>query len=188
MATAEVWTIPLNKPNLTDDAAILSQDEKARAARFRFEDDRIRWIRAHSALRQILGNLLNVSPTELVFAAGIHGKPTLVGHPGTEFNLSHSGEYAMVAVSDCAVGIDLERIRERVDMAALLRRLSEADLPDEIPGLYSRWTQREARSKAAGGELFAAPGSDIFALDIIAPEGYSASIACVGSVPSVCYH
>lgn len=188
LATVEVWTIPLKRPGLPDDTAFLSLDEQVRAARFRFDDDRMRWIRAHSALRQILGNQLNVSPAALTFTAGAHGKPSLAGGLGTEFNLSHSGDYAMVAVSDRAVGIDIEQIRVQVDMAVLLRRLSETDLPDDIPGLYRRWTQREARSKAAGGELFAAPRSDIFALDIVAPEGYSASIASVGSLPSVRYH
>ena len=185
MAHVDVWTIALNQPLPSYDRAILSDTERERAARFRFEDDRVRWLRAHAALRTILGAELGIRPQDLEFTIGVHGKPALANQPACQFNLSHSGEYALIAVSEAAVGADIERIRDKVDMAALLRRLSETDLPDTTPALYSRWTQREAKSKAAGGELFAAPRPDIYALDIPAPEGYAASIACVGSMPTV---
>lgn len=180
-----MWTVALNQSLPFYDHAHLCAAECERAARFRFEDDRTRWLRAHAFLRTILGAELGLHPAALEFTKGEHGKPALANDPACEFNLSHSGEYALIAVSEVAVGIDVERIRDKVDMAALLRRLSETDLPDTTQALYNRWTQREAKSKAAGGELFAPPRPDIHALDIAAPEGYSASIACVGSVPVV---
>src|ERR1700679_2116383 len=48
-----VWTIPLDTPGR---AEWLSADEATRAARFVFEKDRVRWIRARSALRSVLSN------------------------------------------------------------------------------------------------------------------------------------
>ena len=187
MPLIDVWTISLAEPRPGQEA-ILSPDELTRAARFRFETDRIRWTRTRSALRSILGRCLNQPPRGLQFLSGSHGKPSLHPESHLHFNLSHAGEYALIAVAETTpVGVDIERIRPKVDIAALLRRLSETDLPDTIPALYQRWTQREARSKAAGGELFAPPRADIIALDIHAPEGYAASIACAGSPPVVRY-
>ena len=95
----------------------------------------------------------------------------------------------MIAVArNCPVGVDLEKIREDLDIAPLLRRLGETNLPDlSVPGLYHRWTQREARSKAAGAALFDTPREDSHAVDVSAPDGYAASVALIGENPVVRY-
>ena len=130
----DLWTIPLTRECPTH----LSEDEVARANRFRFEEDRIRWIRARSSLRLILSRYAGSDPAELVFCYGKHGKPALVGATGVEFNLSHSGDWAMVAVArSVPVGVDIERMRANVDIAALLRRLGETDLPQAEAGALS---------------------------------------------------
>lgn len=108
--------------------------------------------------------------------------------PGIEFNLSHAGDFAMIAVTETVpVGIDIERIRPEIEIAKLLDRLGETDLPQTIPELYARWTRREARTKAVGGQLFAAPTEDIHAVDLAAPEGYCAAVAARGFVTAVSY-
>ena len=60
---------------------------------------------------------LGLDPRALEFSRGEHGKPMLAT-PGTgplQFNLSHSGDLALYAVSDAgAVGIDVEVRRRRV--------------------------------------------------------------------------
>ncbi|MES1260124.1 MAG: phosphopantetheine-protein transferase, partial [Acidobacteriota bacterium] len=90
----DIWTIPLDEPR----ALLLSPDEEARANRLRFVSDRVRWSHAHSALREILGRHLNRPPLEITFDLGQHGKPAVAG---LEFNLSHAGSWAMIAVSSC---------------------------------------------------------------------------------------
>jgi 4'-phosphopantetheinyl transferase len=180
----ELWTIPLARPCPT----FLSENEEARASRFRFDEDRIRWIRARSSLRLILSKYAGCDPGALAFASGPHGKPALVPANGIEFNLSHAGDWAVIAVSrSIPVGVDIERLRLNVEMAALLHRLGEADLPDSDLDLYRRWTRREAKSKASGGALFDTPAADIHAVDIEAPAGYAGSVALVGCEPVVRY-
>jgi 4'-phosphopantetheinyl transferase len=170
----ELWTVPLD----SDRTAQLAPDEIARAARFHSEKDRRYWTNARLALRTILATYAGEPPESLHFVTSEHGKPALDPHTGIEFNLSHAGDFALIAVSRSApVGVDIERIRPNVDIAALLRRLGETDLPETIPELYHRWTRREARSKAAGGQLFVAPPPGIHAIDVPAPEGYAASVA-----------
>jgi 4'-phosphopantetheinyl transferase len=176
----DLWTIPLTRVCPTH----LSEDETARANRFRFEEDRIRWIRARSSLRLILSRYAGDDPARLVFRYGKHGKPALLPFTDIEFNLSHAGDWAIIAIArSIPVGVDIERMRGNVDMAALLRRLGETDLPQAEPELYRTWTRREARTKAEGGALFDKPADHTCAIDIAAPAGYAASVALAGYQP-----
>lgn len=175
----DLWTIPLTRewPNR------LSEDEAARAKRFKFEEDRVRWTRARSSLRIILSRYAGEDPTDIVFRYGKYGKPML-SFSSVQFNLSHSGDWAIVAVArDVPVGVDIERMRPDVDIAALLERLGETDLPKTAPELYQVWTRREAKTKAVGGALFDKPAEDVCAVEITAPQGYAASVALLGFRP-----
>jgi 4'-phosphopantetheinyl transferase len=182
----DVWTIALDEPR----EVLLTEEEQARADRFRFERDRVHWSRARSALRAVLGRYLNAAPLEISFALGAHGKPSV---EGLEFNLSHAGGWAMIAVSEgAAVGIDLEAIRAKVDMGALLARIGETQLGGgvyEMPraDLFQVWARREARTKAVGGPLMEIPVGDLRVVDLVAPEGFAAALAMVGCDPLIRY-
>ena len=180
----DVWAVSLAHPAPTH----LSEEETARAKRFKFEEDRVRWTRARSSLRLILSRYAGEDPAQIGFTFGPHGKPSLLPFSDVEFNLSHAGDWALVAVTrGVPVGIDIERFREKVDMRPLLERLGETDLPEATQDLYQRWTLREAKSKAAGGALFDTPPANICAVKVNAPEGYAASVALIGYEPEIRY-
>lgn len=180
----DLWTVSLTTPAPSQ----LPDDEKQRAARFKFEEDRVRWIRARSSLRLILSRYVGDDPFRIAFEYGPHGKPALPPINDVQFNLSHSGDWAMIAVTHgVPVGVDIERIRPGLDMAPLLERLGETSLPRESGDLYRVWTRREARVKAEGGALFEKPAENICAVDVDAPDGYVASLALVGYEPDVHY-
>jgi 4'-phosphopantetheinyl transferase len=182
VSNVDVWLISLEREGQT----ILSADEEIRAARFRFNDDRARWIRAHSALRVILAACTGLSARELRFSVGPHGKPAVVDGMGVEFSLSHAGCWAMVAVTrGIPVGVDIERIRENVNMGALLRRLGEQVPEGGEADLYRVWTRREAMSKAVGGALLEPPAGDLRVTGLDAPAGYVAALALLGFDPRV---
>src|SRR5690348_18513153 len=121
----ELWTISLTR----DLPSHISEDELARANRFKFEADRVRWIRARSALRMILSRYAGEDPGNLVFSYGTHGKPSIpLSH--IQFNLSHGGVWALVAVSRwIALGLDMGQMGPKVDLAGLLGRLGGTVLP-----------------------------------------------------------
>jgi len=75
-------------------AAVLSPDAQARAARFRFDQERERYSVGRGALRAILGAYADRNPASLAFEYGPFGKPALSGLYGLAFNLSHSGRLA----------------------------------------------------------------------------------------------
>jgi 4'-phosphopantetheinyl transferase len=179
----DIWTIDLDAPR----PLALNADEQARAARFRFEKDRRHWGNARSALRQILSGYLGMQPLDFEFIYGKDGKPALQSG-GLEFNISHSRNWAMFAVTQSVpVGIDLEWIRESVDIANLLRRIGETRLTGSTEELFRVWTRREARTKAVGGPLMEIPDADLRVADLVAPECFAASLALLGVDPAPCY-
>jgi len=141
---------------------LLSEDERERAARFRFDVHRIRYIAGRAQLRMLLAGYLDASPTELVFSYGPNDKPSLAA-PAPFFNLSHSEALALYAVTrDAEVGVDVELydaafpsrgIPERFfapDEVRALRALPEDRQPR---GFLELWTRKEAFIKARGDGL-----------------------------------
>lgn len=158
-----------------------------RAARFRFERDRQHWSRARSALREVLARYAEVHPLELGFSLGPFGKPSLTGFLH-HFNLSHAGEWAVVAVSyQGPVGVDIERIRPDVDIAKLLVRIGEPAPNVPAAELFQIWARREARTKTTGTPLMEMPAVDVLSTDLPAPPGYAAAVAMQGFIPAPRY-
>ncbi len=161
-----VWFCDLFRHELDRAAlvALLSTDERNRAARFAFERDRQRFMLSHGLLRLILARYVGDAPGQLQFETGAHGKPSLrrrshTGEP-MEFSLSHSGQYAVVAVADGrAVGVDVEVCRPDVDALKLAQRFFAPGESQRIaqvhgqeqPGMFYRyWTGKEAYLKGRG--------------------------------------
>lgn len=146
--------------------ALLSAEERQRAARFRFDRDRDDFIAARGILRILLGRYLNAAPEELLFDYNAHGKPHLreaAKHARCRFNLSHSHGLALFAFSRRReLGVDLERIRSDIEVEAIAdrffsareRHLLQALPPAErLSAFFVCWTQKEAYVKARGKGL-----------------------------------
>lgn len=155
----DVWRVRMN---LAADPALalfaLSADERDRAARFRFAEDRARFVFSRSALRAILGRYLGKEPASLAFHVGAFGKPSLVGY-SLAFNASASGSVALVAVSDLDLGVDVEHERDDVDPLELAatafspderEALARAPLADRRRAFFAGFTRKEAVIKAKG--------------------------------------
>ncbi|HLZ61780.1 MAG TPA: hypothetical protein VKR06_32970 [Ktedonosporobacter sp.] len=122
-----VWRVHLDVsfPLVAQYQELLSPEEQASAQRFYFERDRSRWIVARGLLRILLGRYTHTNPRHLCFQTNAYGKPTLVfptRYPPLEFNLSHSADLALYALSwQRPLGVDGEYMR--------------ADIP------YDEWAQ-----------------------------------------------
>jgi 4'-phosphopantetheinyl transferase len=141
----------------------LSPDEKARADRFHFVNDRNRFVAARGLLRELLGKYLHQAPAGLEFSYGEHGKPSLSGgdaSSGLCFNLSHSAGLVVYAIAkERNLGIDVEHIRPESAGDDIAKRYFSArevsDLqtlpPDaKVEGFFHCWTRKEAYLKATG--------------------------------------
>jgi 4'-phosphopantetheinyl transferase len=141
----------------------LSPEEKARADRFHFANDRNRFIVARGLLRELLGKYLQQTSASLEFSYGEHGKPSLSGgnaSSGLCFNLSHSAGLVVYAIArERNLGIDVEHVRPGSagdDIAQRYfssREVSDLrTLPPEarVEGFFHCWTRKEAYLKATG--------------------------------------
>ena len=79
-----VWRVSLEETHASKLQSLLDDDERMRAARYRFPEHRNRFIVARGALRSILGVYLDTEATALRFSYSDYGKPALAeGSPGT---------------------------------------------------------------------------------------------------------
>ena len=163
-----VWWASLNPPQqtLSGRIALLSADENARAERFYFERDRLRYIAGRSYLRILLGAYLECDPAQIEFNYSPLGKPALkTTFDGRvlQFNLSNSNNRVLYVFSwERQVGIDLERVHPMPDEDDFARQFfcaSENALLRSFSGdakrkkFFELWTCKEALLKAMGDGL-----------------------------------
>jgi len=156
-----VWAFALDVPpeRISALATTLSTDERQRAEQFRFPRLRERFIVGRGGMRAILARYTGSDPSRLQFSYSLRGKPRLTDS-ALEFNLAHSDELALLAVTDSVpVGVDVELIRPMPDGLDIARRFfaaSEvaafADVPTDAhdEAFFNLWTRKEAWLKATG--------------------------------------
>jgi 4'-phosphopantetheinyl transferase len=145
--------------------ATLSDEEKERADRFRFDYDRQNFVLRRGLLRQLLGDALCVAPSRIRFASTEVGKPYIAfpENAGLWFNLAHSGRQIVYAFSKHPdIGIDIERIRTVDDIDQLALKYFSAEeyaiivnLPswEKNKAFIRIWCIKEALIKASGCPL-----------------------------------
>jgi 4'-phosphopantetheinyl transferase len=193
----DVWAFSLDaQPDDIDRwLALLSDEERSRAARFARAADRESYLVAHGALRSLLARYCGIGPQALTFAQTRHGKPILA-HPSDtalHFNLAHAGSGGLLAVSRGSdVGVDLETARDDVDTLSVARRffcdVERAAIEDAPPPLRSHtflryWVAKEAVLKAQGSGL--ARPLDAFAIRF-SDDGDTAAVAAATDASMAC--
>ena len=146
---------------------ILSEQEKQRYHRFRLESDRQQYVVSHALLRMALSRATGgeVDPRCWQFTEDSRGKPMIAataGLPYLNFNLSHSGHAAAIAVSlTCPLGIDIEPAVQTVNFDIFDSMLSAGERaylnsrPASLRQLdfVRLWTLKEAYAKLLGRGL-----------------------------------
>ena len=164
-----LWSVPLeiSADNQEILFGLLAEDERRRARRYLFDDDRRRFIACRGRLRRILAGYLGKQPRQVAFQYTGLGKPALDdasnASPPLFFNVSHSGELALVAIThEGELGADVERQRSLRDMQGLATRFFSQQessglfrmAPEFQPTAFFRiWTRKEAILKATGKGL-----------------------------------
>ncbi len=189
------FSLDAGKDRLNELRELLSFEELERAARFRFDRDRNRFIACRGILRKLLGFREN-------FVYGPFGKPMLP-NSDVHFNVSHSHGMAMIAVTRGGeVGCDIERIDasfaddkipERFFSTLEVAALRALPIEHQCQAFFRCWTRKEAYIKACGMGmsmaldsfdvtlgaeaqlLRGAEGWSFHAVD--APAGYAAALA-----------
>jgi 4'-phosphopantetheinyl transferase len=185
-----IWFFPteISTEQYAEYRKILSREELERADRFVFDNDRVRFVASHGMLRTRLAGYCGARPETLVFRAGSHGKPVLMESAvPIQFNLSHSGSRAAIAVtSGPRCGVDIEKIRRDVSDQEIAQRffctleiewLRSLSAPQRIHGFFRLWAVKEAILKAVGKGL-SMPLSDVDTSQVI--NGTSSFVSLPG--------
>lgn len=148
-----------NKSAYSRAFSCLNSERQKKAEAIKKESTRLQSVAAGYLLYYALKEL-GIDLKDLSFIKGAKDKPYIKEHPEIFFNLSHSNDYAVLAISDKEVGIDIEKLRP-VRSPLVVKALGQeaADqllsLPDteQIMEFFRQWTMKESYGKYTGEGL-----------------------------------
>lgn len=163
---ADIWLTRLDMVSKLQRAsyhALLSNDEKARYARYVAPDAAEQFLVARALLRITLSRYYQTAPHNWQFGTSRYGKP-FIQHPESShklsFNISHTRGLVACVVSETAcVGIDVEDLSRQLEFRSLAQHsfspqeaatLSDLSSPELADQFYTFWTLKEAYIKARG--------------------------------------
>ncbi|MED0766360.1 4'-phosphopantetheinyl transferase family protein, partial [Aneurinibacillus thermoaerophilus] len=135
---------------------LLNRETKKKISRFLNESDKIRSLLSHLFLKYLISRELSRDLTDIELAYEKYGKPYLLSSKGLSFNISHSGEFIAIAISNENVGIDIQEYID-LDYEELAMRfftkqeynyISSASNVKE--NFFRIWTLKESYLKARG--------------------------------------
>lgn len=156
----DVWRLALGDIEHDDPhwLALLSDAEQQQMRRYHFARDQLRFGATRATLRWLLAANMDTQASALVFEENPYGKPIVPGGPA--FNVSHSGEYALIAIARAGdIGVDIEWCNPDIDALELARFFFTRAETDALRArrndtrsawFYRIWTAKEATLKAAG--------------------------------------
>ncbi len=157
-ARIDLWQFSLTH-ELKNTFELLNAQEQERAERFYFSKHKRRFATARATMRIILARYLNTSAEELEFTYNAHGKPEVIGTTKLQFNISHTGDLALLAVGkNFPLGVDIEKYSARPYEGIAKNLFSHQEYEEFIkvplalkPAIFFHvWAQKEAFIKACG--------------------------------------
>ena len=157
----DVWVgdVLSQKIESNDYWSMLNGDEREKAMTFIRLELQQKYIKTRGRLRRVLSSYLKIEPQQIQIKVGQYGKPYLE-HNSLHFNLSHSKNKIVIAVSNCSeVGVDVEEYRQQRNLKGLVEKcFSEQEqlywysLSEQQKSFmfYHFWVRKEAFVKAVG--------------------------------------
>lgn len=160
----DVWRINMTTlvPHLSDLQKLLDLQETEKTQRYHQEKDRQSRIISRAVLRILLGRYLATGPKEIRFQLDYNKKLLLqnISAKNLHFNVSHSGDWILIAFSINPIGVDVEQINTSFTYQNLLdfsfsleeKNYLESGI-NQHKNFYKLWTRKEALLKATGKGL-----------------------------------
>ena len=172
-----------------DEQELLGSDELTRANNFFFQRDRNRFIKDRINLKKILSQYVRSNPKDMDVSIKENGKPYLKNSK-IEFNISHSEDLSVYAVSKNEIGVDIEKIREIPNIEGIVKyfftekeagqvKFSEGKQRNRI--FLKIWTQKEAVGKMLGiGLGHLDENNSKYYVEDISPHNYYVGALAIG--------
>lgn len=164
-STINIWSFPTSASHHVFETfkKVLIPEERDRALRFRFHHLCTSFVIARGALRYLLGHYLNCHPADVSLVRGLKGKPAVESPSNLQFNMTHSGDLAVIALTlRREIGVDIEQIRPLADMQQIAKHFFCPEEAAEVMfapeaerdrAFFLCWTRKEAYIKATGDGL-----------------------------------
>ena len=149
-----LYALDLRSPTLqrwSDLLPTLSEHRQRQVLACRQESDRVRTAGA-AWLLQFALQKAGIPTFQQTFTENPWGKPLLADRDDLHFSLSHSGHWAVCAICDTPVGVDVELLRCTLRIARRFFHPEELTATDSV-FLTRLWTAKEAFVKALGRGL-----------------------------------
>jgi len=171
-------------------AALLSHEEKEHLRGYRSPDASVRYVVTRALVRSVLSERLRQPAAQIVLSRTSTGKPVL--DDSLHFNITHSGDLVLMAVTDTRpVGVDVERRRPVARVDALEARwLTAAERNDynqlralgldDSDAFLRIWSLKEARLKALGVGIAGAGDAPVESVEALPLDDLLAALAPSG--------
>lgn len=161
LSTDDVLIYTLHLPEYSEVAKDLSRflnpEERNRSERYYKEKDRNQFIICRAILKIVLAAHTKSDLNTIHLDYQFNKKPFLASHPELHFNISHSEDFAAIAISQSKVGIDIEYMSKNFDFIPILPDVfTDIEIKDienatnKEYTFYSYWTRKEAFAKGLG--------------------------------------
>jgi len=134
----------------------LPEERRTKALKFRFELGQYLCAKAYLLLKQGLREEYGIVE-DAAWTYGEHGKPSLKDYPDIHFNLSHCKKGIACALGRHPVGIDIERIQYKDNLATYVLNDNELDkvrnADNPAVAFTTFWTMKESYMKLTGTGL-----------------------------------
>lgn len=160
----------------------IDKNEKVKAARLRFAEDRYTYLLCHTLLRLILSKKLNTKISGIRIIQEGTEKPHLKGN-AFFFNISHTRDAFAFAISQYTeVGVDLEKVNINIDFKSIITRFFSKeeskfifDAPEDSRNrFFLVWTRKEALLKAKGTGII----SDLSTVEVVSTKNLIRGQSC----------
>jgi len=157
-----IWKLDIlsQKPQFLQLEQLLNAEEKARAARFHQQKDAQQFTVTRAVLKILLADAASSAPENIKIMLSENNKPLIPENTGVHFNVSHSGDEAVIAIAKQPVGIDVEQMQTDFDYHSVAEyAFSEAESAQVQKSGHPRqeffriWTRKEAFLKGLGTGL-----------------------------------
>ncbi|WP_020605331.1 4'-phosphopantetheinyl transferase family protein [Spirosoma spitsbergense] len=157
MAVFRFWIADKIPPDY--EKTTLQPDEISRARRFHRPEDRSRFVYARHMLRTLAGRYTHQQPNEICFTVSTNRKPEIRDTNHWYINVSHAGQWVLIAIGITSVGVDVEENKPDFTFQDVLTHSFTAfeqqyiEANDSRLLFYRSWTRKEALVKATGKGL-----------------------------------
>ncbi len=161
----KIYGVQISKPlcqmTILKGLSLLSDIEREKFNKFRYWKDAQLFLTGRVIVKIIISQYIHMDIEDIIIKIDRYGKPYLSKIQNIQFNISHSGDWVVVAFSTGHIGIDIEKIGDfDVDIAKTyfldteFQELYQNKNIKKKERFFEYWTLKESYVKFKGLGLF----------------------------------